>query len=125
MAKKYKNIPVEEEIYFQVKAIAEANGFGERGVGAQVGAWVARDLPDCDHEKEAVVIELFPSQDMLNGTLPQRTGWYCPMCRRVYQRIEKPAKVSGQGAGDPYGQPIVSGQQSAVSGGKKRAADGL
>lgn len=114
MAKKYMNIPVEEDIYFQAKAIAQANGFGERGLGALVGSWVARELPDCDHEKQAVVIELFPSQDMLSGTLPQRTGWYCPTCRRVYQRIEKPAKVSGQGSGveaDPYGQPVPSGEK--------------
>lgn len=103
MAKKYMNIPVEEDIYFQAKAIAQANGFGERGLGALVGAWVARELPDCDHEKEAVVIELFPSQDMLGGTLPQRTGWYCPTCKRVYQR----AGVSGQRAGGSGGKKRV------------------
>lgn len=86
MATKYKNIPVKEEAYEKVRMIADANGLG---LGAQVEQWAARDLPSCEHEKEPVSIEYFPSNDFLNGTQTMRLGWYCATCKRVYQRIEK------------------------------------
>ncbi len=85
MATKYKNLPVKEEAYEKVRMIADANGLG---LGAQVEQWAARDLPSCEHKKEPVSIEFFPSNDFLNGTQTMRLGWYCPTCKRVYQRIE-------------------------------------
>jgi len=85
MAQKYKNIPVKPETYARVAMAAEANGFGERGLGAQVDNWATRELPVCEHEKQAVSIETFPSQDVLPGTHLDRKGWYCPTCKRVYQ----------------------------------------
>lgn len=99
----YKNIPVKEDTYLKVKLIAESNGLGERGMGAQVDLWVKRDLPACEHPKEAVSVEIFPSQDNLSPSIV-RQGWYCPTCRRVYQRIE-PVTVGAEV--DPYGQPRV------------------
>ncbi len=84
MATKYKNLPVKEEAYEKVRMIADANGLG---LGAQVEQWAARDLPSCEHEKEPVSIEYFPSNDFLNGTQTMRLGWYCATCKRVYQRI--------------------------------------
>lgn len=83
----YKNIPVDEDTYIQVKLIAEANGLGTRGMGAQVKQWAIRELPECEHEKTAVSIETFPSQDTLAGANLHRTGWYCPTCKRVYEHI--------------------------------------
>lgn len=85
MAQKYKNIPVKPEVYVKVAMAAEANGLGERGLGAQIENWATRELPVCEHEKQAVTIEVFPSQDTLGGTLLDRKGWYCPTCKRVYQ----------------------------------------
>lgn len=113
----YATIPVKKEVYAKVRLIAEANGLGSRGLGAQVEQWVARELPECDHPKEAVSIEIFPNQDILGGTQLHRTGWYCPTCRRVYERATA-VKASAAGAdgdvvvetvpadaNDPYGQP--------------------
>jgi hypothetical protein len=85
MRTKYKNLPVREDVYDQVAVVAEANG---HGLGAQVEQWVKRELPQCEHPKTAVVIDIFPSQVYLPGTNLQRNGWYCPTCNRVYQRIE-------------------------------------
>lgn len=85
MAKKYKNIPVDPEVYESVRMIAEANGLGERGLGAQVGNWAKRELPVCEHEKQPVSIEIFPNQSLLSGMPLDRKGWFCPICNRVYQ----------------------------------------
>src|SRR5688572_18272483 len=85
MAQKYMNIPVKPEVYLQVKLVAEAN---DRGLGDQVAHWVGRELPECEHDKQAVQIEYFPSEDVLLGTPhPTRTAWFCPTCRRVYARL--------------------------------------
>lgn len=92
MAQKYKNIPVKPEVYAKVAMAAEANGFGERGLGAQVEQWAARELPVCEHPKQAVSVEIFPSQSILGGTQLERKGWYCSICNRVYQysAVENP-----------------------------------
>lgn len=89
----YKNIPVDEDTYIAVKLIAETNGFGSRGMGAQVKQWVIREMPECEHEKTPVTIEIFPSQDTLPGTNLHRTGWYCETCKRVYQRVENKGEL--------------------------------
>lgn len=87
MAKrKYVNIPVRPEVYEDLAMIAEANGLGKRGIGAQVENWVKRELPVCDHEKRPVSIETFPNQTLLGGmTSSLKNGWFCPTCNRVYQ----------------------------------------
>lgn len=103
MTQKYRNLPLKPDIYANVKLIAEANGFGERGLGKQVEEWTKRELPACEHPKEAVSVEIFPSQDKLSPSIV-RQGWYCSTCRRVYQRIEPAAGVAEV---DPYGQPRV------------------
>jgi hypothetical protein len=82
--KEYKKIPLSPETYAKVAMISEANGFGQRGLGAQIETWVARELPKCDHKTQAVSIEIYPSADVLPGTKLVRTGWYCPTCKRVY-----------------------------------------
>jgi hypothetical protein len=99
MAKKYKNIPVEEEVYIRVKALAEANGFGERGVGAQVADWVKRELPECEHEKTPIVIEEFYNGGANKHPI-KRTGWYCATCRRAYQYVLTEQLV--EAVYDPY-----------------------
>jgi hypothetical protein len=84
--KTYKNIPVSPEVYERVKLVSEANGYGERGVGAQVAHWVGKELPECEHKKSPVSIEYFHN----NTTLVQssfRTGYYCSTCKRVYAKI--------------------------------------
>lgn len=100
MAKTYKNIPVSEETYIKVAMLAEANGFGERGLGKQVDDWVARELPDCDHKKQAVSIETFQSNDTLPGTLKIRKGWYCKTCNRVYEHVSAKSMIVKEF--DPY-----------------------
>jgi len=57
----YKKIPVKPDVYEKVFTIALANGFGERGLGAQVAAWAERAMPKCGHELERVTIETFPT----------------------------------------------------------------
>jgi hypothetical protein len=81
----YVKIPVTPEVYEQVKTISEANGFGVRGLGKQIAAWAARELPECDHKKQPVQIEYFPDgADSLDESQRFRNAWYCPTCRRVY-----------------------------------------
>jgi hypothetical protein len=85
MAQKYINIPVKPEVYAGAKTIAKANN---RGLGDQVSAWVERDLPFCDHAKQAVTIEIYPAAGQASVS---RKGWYCPTCNRVYQQaVEVP-----------------------------------
>lgn len=88
MAQKYVNIPVKPNVYEDVKAIAKSN---RRGLGDQVEAWVARDLPTCEHKKQAVSIEVFQNGN-LTGKMTMRKGWYCSICNRVYQHeaVEMP-----------------------------------
>jgi len=93
---KYVKIPVSPTVYADVQLVAQAKGFGKRGLGALVAHWVGQELPECEHEKEAVSIEYFPSQDQLPGTGLKRTGFYCPTCQRVYERVSQ--KVKGQKA---------------------------
>jgi len=102
----YKNIPVDEDTYVAVKAIAVANGFGERGLGAQVKQWVVRELPECEHPKTPVQIEIYPNDEPMGGELAQRHGWYCSTCNRVYQRVIRRDTIKVTVAEpDPYGQP--------------------
>lgn len=97
---KYVNIPVPPETYAKVKLLAESNGFGARGMGAQIAHWVGRDLniPECDHEKIAVEVEYFPaSTDLVKR--PKQKAFYCETCNRVYARIpEADAKKNGKKA---------------------------
>jgi hypothetical protein len=86
-AKTYVNIPVSPEVYDAVKLVSEANGYGERGVGAQVAHWVGKELPECEHKKTAVAIEYFPGADFLPGSLLNRSGYYCSTCKRVYAKV--------------------------------------
>ena len=51
MAKTYKNLPLSPETYAKVALLAEANGLGERGLGAQIDILVNRELPECNHKK--------------------------------------------------------------------------
>lgn len=111
MATKYKNIPVKEETYAQAQVIAEINGFGERGLGKLVDRWVARELPDCGHEKRLVAVELYPAMtaDLTIAVQSQRIGYYCPLCNRVYQPIlpkerEEELLAEVNVTKDPYGQ---------------------
>jgi len=97
MTKKYKNIPVSEEVYDLVALISEANGFGERGMGAQVAHWVGRELPECDHKKTPVNIEYFPGADHLPGAVVQRTGYYCSTCKRVYAKVSEQELIAQDG----------------------------
>lgn len=84
----YKNIPVDEETYQQVRMISEANGFGKRGLGAQVRKWAAREIaaPVCEHPKQPVEVQTFPTADQLSGAMVVQNGWFCPTCNRVYPR---------------------------------------
>lgn len=84
MAKTYKNLPLSPETYAKVALLAEANGLGERGLGAQIEILVNRELPECNHKKVAVAIEYYPSDDILPGTPLNRAGFYCSTCKRVY-----------------------------------------
>lgn len=80
-AAKYKNIPVKPEVYEKARLLAEAAGFGERGLGALVNVLVSQELPECGHEKYAVSIETFPGDKSV-----VRPGYFCPTCKRVYAR---------------------------------------
>jgi hypothetical protein len=88
--KEYKKIPLSPETYAKVAMISEANGFGLRGLGAQIERWVERELPACGHKKQAVTIEYYPNgDDKLSAAIGMvRTGWYCPICMRVYAKAE-------------------------------------
>ena len=104
---RYKNIPVLPEVHADLQAIAEANG---RAMSEQIRVWVERELPDCEHEKQSVIIEYFPSNHLLaGGERLQRVGWYCPTCKRVYERriTQGEANViirdSDPAVNDPYG----------------------
>ncbi len=96
MAKKYKNLPLHPDTYAQVAMIAEMNGLGERGLGAQVESWVKRDLPACTHEKTPVSVETFPSESTLHGKTSIRRGLYCPTCNRVYQYVDVAAATKAE-----------------------------
>lgn len=97
--KEYKNIPVSPEVYEQVQLVSEANGYGQRGLGAQVAHWVGKELPECEHSKQAVSIEYYPGADYsyLPGTFFNRTGYYCSTCRRVYAKISEAELVQQDG----------------------------
>lgn len=84
---KYKNIPVKPDVYAKVQLLAESNGFGERGLGAQIAHWVGQELPECDHKKVPVEIEYFPGEDLLTGVLSKRHAFYCSTCKRVYAKV--------------------------------------
>lgn len=85
MAQKYKNIPVKPEVYVKVQLIADANN---RGLGDQVKDWVERELPECEHKKQAVSIETFEGpSDTLGPASVLRPAWYCSICKRVYAKI--------------------------------------
>lgn len=78
MAQKYSNVPVKPEVYLKLRLIAEANN---RGLGDQVSEWVERELPECDHAKVPVVVQVYPGTDAKQAG----NGWFCPTCKRVYQ----------------------------------------
>ncbi|MDL1909736.1 hypothetical protein FBQ81_03435 [Chloroflexi bacterium CFX6] len=94
---KYVNIPVLPEVYADAQLVAQAKGFGRRGLGALVAHWVGMELPECDHEKEPVEIEWFPSNDILPGTLIKRTGYFCAICNRVYAKATEADLVKEDG----------------------------
>ena len=83
---KYVNIPVAPSVYEGAQLVAEAKGFGKRGLGALVAHWVGMELPECEHEKEAVSIETFTNGTSLVRSV-KRVGYYCPTCQRVYERV--------------------------------------
>ena len=87
MAKKYKNIPVNPEVYAKVALIAESNGFGVRGLGALISKWAGRELPECEHKKTPVEIEYYPNDNLVAGWRLNRHGFYCATCKRVYEKI--------------------------------------
>lgn len=95
--KKYKNIPVSADVYDQVALVSEANGFGQRGLGAQVAHWVGRELPECAHEKEPVSIEYYPGETRLHGIHLVRSGYFCATCKRVYAKITEEQLVQEDG----------------------------
>ncbi len=94
--KTYKNIPVSPEVYERVQLVSEANGYGQRGLGAQVAHWVGKELPECEHKKQAVSIEYFPNQTTLVHSV-SRTGFYCSTCRRVYAKVTEEELVEQDG----------------------------
>lgn len=106
MAKTYKNLPLSPETYAKVALLAEANGLGERGLGAQIEILVNRELPECNHKKVAVAIEYYPSDDILPGTPLNRAGFYCSTCKRVYagnitsSYIDKKVEAGKEGRGN-------------------------
>ncbi len=100
MAKKYNNIPVSPDTYAKVALLAEANGLGDRGLGAQIEAWVKRELPECDHKKEPVSIEYAADASLMRTV---RAGLYCAVCNRVYAVVgdlsETKSEAGQQGRG--------------------------
>jgi ssDNA-binding Zn-finger/Zn-ribbon topoisomerase 1 len=140
MTKSYFNIPVDdEETYIAVKAIAESNGFGKRGMGQQIKAWVNQTLttPVCGHPKMPVQVQRSPSDTVLTGVVENEKSlfyqaYYCPTCNRVYQHAVNSIKISRPvaeetptgNAQDPYGQPtpiVVTKRKKAVRQGEVRA----
>lgn len=93
---KYKNIPVKPEVYAKVQLISEANGYGERGLGAQIAHWVGQELPQCEHKKQSVEIEYYGDKTVLAGT-PKRVAYYCSTCKRVYAKITEEELVEQDG----------------------------
>jgi len=121
MKKSYFNIPVDdEETYLAVKAIAENNGFGKRGMGMQIKAWVNQILstPVCGHPKMPVQVQRSHSDTVLTSVVESESSlfyqaYFCPTCNRVYQHAVNSIKISRPvaeetpkgNAQDPYGQP--------------------
>ncbi len=116
MPKNYFNIPVDdEETYIAVKEIAKSNGFGSRGMGQQIKAWVSQTLaaPVCNHPKTPVEVQWMPTDTQLGEAKLLHRGWFCPTCNRVYREAQatapRPAAVSTEALAaadvDPYGQP--------------------
>lgn len=117
MTKNYFNIPVDdEETYIAVKEIAKSNGFGSRGMGQQIKAWVSQTLaaPVCDHPKTPVEVQWMPTDTALGEANLLHKGWFCQTCNRVYRessavKRQTMAPVSAEALAaadmDPYGQP--------------------
>ena len=119
MTSKYFNIPVDdEETYIAVKLIAENNGFGKRGMGQQIKAWVSQTLaaPVCDHPKTLVQVQRNYSETVLVTVADGEKhlfyqAYYCATCNRVYQQkstlkgIPVAEETPAGNAEDPYGQP--------------------
>jgi len=119
MTKNYFNIPVDdEETYIAVKLIAENNGFGKRGMGQQIKAWVSQTLaaPVCDHPKTLVQVQRNYSATVLTSVIAGEKhlfyqAYYCATCNRVYQQASAPnaepvsAEAIAAAKVDPYGQP--------------------
>lgn len=78
--KTYKNIPVAPAVYEQVEQAARANG---SGLGAMVAKMVARELPPCGHKSQVINVEQFAG-DLMTSERAVRSGYYCPVCKRVY-----------------------------------------
>lgn len=94
MAKTYRNLPLSPETYAKVALLAEANGLGERGLGAQVEMLVNKELPECKHKKAPVVIEYYPVGSHQLGAKQNRRGFYCATCGRVYAGNETDTAVA-------------------------------
>lgn len=94
--KEYKNMPLPTDLYDQVKLISETNGYGERGMGAQVAHWVGQELPECSHNKQPVSIEYFPNGTVLVRKI-FRSGYYCSTCKRVYAKVSEAELVEQDG----------------------------
>lgn len=84
---KYVNIPVSPTVYEGAQLVAQAKGYGKRGLGALVAHWVGQELPECEHEKIPVEIEYFSDDALKLGELPKRTGYYCQTCNRVFEKV--------------------------------------
>lgn len=52
-----------------------------------------KEVKECDHEKQAVEVEIFPGPDYLPGMRLIRKAWYCPTCRRVTPRVNEEVEV--------------------------------
>lgn len=61
MTSKYRNIPVDLETYQAIKTLAQAKGFGERGMGA-----VVRVMAKAETEKLPLVKPQEPAADITN-----------------------------------------------------------
>lgn len=99
MTTKYDNIPVskEKQTYLKVQMIAEAKGFGKRGVGALIEHWADREFaaPVCDHPKTLVQVQRSPSETVLTEWRDGQKqlfyqAYYCATCNCVYQQLSTP-----------------------------------